>query len=134
MQYHPLSIGDPTVQTPRLARSRHRLLRLAVAAWVVVLPGLTRAVSFIRGDVDENGPVDIADAIGILNDLFLGIGNANCIEAKEADDNGGLNITDAIFLLRYLFEGGREPPPPFPDCGEDFEGPPKGSHGCFFHA
>jgi hypothetical protein len=32
---------------------------------------------------------------------------------------GSLDITDAILVLQDLFLGGADPPPPFPEAGED---------------
>ena len=71
---------------------------------------------FIRGDADANGRFDIADAITLLNHLFLG-GPAPCREAMDFERNSRLNSTDAVRIVLRLFLGGRAPEPPFPDCG-----------------
>ena len=42
-----------------------------------------------------------------------------CDDAADANDDGLKNIADAIFILQNLFNNGRNPPPPFPDCGLD---------------
>jgi hypothetical protein len=60
------------------------------------------------GDADQNGRVNLTDAIVILNHLFGG-GPAPRLELADADENGVLEITDAIRILEYLFMGG-EPP------------------------
>ncbi|MBI4600901.1 MAG: hypothetical protein HY721_02975 [Planctomycetes bacterium] len=77
---------------------------------------------FHRGDVDQNGQLQLTDAIALLSFLFLGGGEPRCLEAADADDNGLLQLTDAIRILAYLFLGMAPPaapgPPPGP-CGPD---------------
>lgn len=76
--------------------------------------------TFIRGDANDDGDVDLSDAVTILGDLFLGTpADAPCLDALDADDTGEVEITDAIYLLDALFTGGDDPPPPFPDPGID---------------
>ncbi|MGQ9591057.1 MAG: hypothetical protein ACUVYA_12265 [Planctomycetota bacterium] len=83
------------------------------------LCGPARARIFIRGDAEENGHLNISDAIAILAFLFLGGDELSCPKAADADDSGALDITDAIALLGYLFLSGTEPPRPFPHPGLD---------------
>ncbi len=73
-----------------------------------------------RGDSNIDGIVNIADAIKILNYLFLDGLSTSCLDVMDADDTGALNITDAVYLLTFLFLGGRPVPPPgIRDCGLD---------------
>ncbi len=74
---------------------------------------------FQRGDSNDDGAIDISDAIFTLNHLFLGNDRPNCLSAADSNDDGSLNLSDAVFLLSFLFEGDREPPPPYPDAGLD---------------
>lgn len=74
--------------------------------------------SFIRSDVNQDGSVNLADAIRLLAHLFLSV-LIDCREAGDCNDDSGINVADAIFLLSYLFSGGVLPPEPFPDCGSD---------------
>lgn len=74
------------------------------------------AVSFVRGDTDASGSVDLSDAAGIFNHLFLGGEEPPCLAAADADDSGSVDITDGIYLLTYLFLGGPAPAAPFPEC------------------
>jgi len=73
---------------------------------------------FMRGDVEEDGKLTIADAIGIL-DLLFGEGEIDCEKKADIDDNGAIDIGDAIRLLDYIFGSGKAPAPPFPDSGVD---------------
>jgi hypothetical protein len=74
-----------------------------------------------RGDVDASGPpIDISDAVGILNYLFLGAGTPRCLEAADIDDSGEVDISDAVNHLGYQFLGGAPPADPGPfNCGAD---------------
>lgn len=75
---------------------------------------------FVRGDCDQDGAVNIADAIRVLEELFI----ANtpllgCQDACDANDDGSLNIADPIRILSFLFSAGPPPAPPHPSCGVD---------------
>jgi hypothetical protein len=61
--------------------------------------------TFHRGDADDNGQLQLTDAIRILGVLFLGQGVITCTDAADADDNGSLQLTDAIRVLGVLFLG-----------------------------
>ncbi len=78
---------------------------------------------FVRGDCNNDGANDIADAIFLLGFLFRGGEISNCLKACDANDDGANNIADAIAVLSFLFgEPGGPLPPPFPDCGADTSG------------
>lgn len=87
---------------------------------LVCARGNLHAADFVRGDVNVDEKVDMADAIGTLEFLFLGTRQIECLDAADMDDSGGVNIGDPLSLLTYLFGGGEPPPPPPPsECGED---------------
>jgi hypothetical protein len=76
-------------------------------------------ISFIRGDADRNGRLNVSDAVAILRFSFQG-GQLPCEDAADADDTGTINLTDGIYVLRWLFvRSAPPPPPPFPDAGVD---------------
>ncbi|MGQ9589433.1 MAG: dockerin type I domain-containing protein [Planctomycetota bacterium] len=72
---------------------------------------------FIRGEVNEDGVVDISDAVGILGFLFLGAREPGDIEAADSNADGEVDLSDAIYVLNYLFLGGPVIPPPYPERG-----------------
>ena len=74
---------------------------------------------FQRGDANADGELNIADAITILNHLFLGGEDPPCRKSADVDDEGQLSLTDAVIPLSFLFLGGRPPKAPFPHCGID---------------
>ncbi|MBI4603933.1 MAG: PKD domain-containing protein [Planctomycetes bacterium] len=77
---------------------------------------------FHRGDSDDNGQLQLTDAIRVLGYLFLGAVEPTCLDAADADGNNQLQLTDAIRILGFLFLGG-DPPvspgPPDSPCGLD---------------
>lgn len=75
--------------------------------------------TFIRGDSDLNGEVELTDAVIILDSMFLGGPPLACQDAADADDSGELDLTDPITILNYLFQGGPHPSDPFPAAGSD---------------
>jgi hypothetical protein len=75
--------------------------------------------SFLRGDSDGSGSLDLADAVHMLLALFAGGDPGDCADARDTDDNGALELTDALMVLNFLFLGGPPPGPPFPVPGPD---------------
>ena len=73
---------------------------------------------FARGDVDGEGGIDLADAIQILNHLFLS-GQVSCLKSADVNDSGALELLDAVNLINFLFQRGNPPPAPFGGCGQD---------------
>ncbi|MCA8959001.1 MAG: hypothetical protein KDC38_00750 [Planctomycetes bacterium] len=74
--------------------------------------------SYIRGDVNDDGMIDVADPVALLAVLFTS-GTTTCQDALDANDDGTMNIADVIYSLAYTFEGAAPPPQPFPLCGSD---------------
>jgi hypothetical protein len=81
-----------------------------------VVTGVHR--TFVRGDVNEDGSVDVADALAVCGQLFQGH-PLPCGDASDTDDSGLVDIADAIFLLRFLFVQGSPPAHPYPQPGGD---------------
>ena len=79
----------------------------------------TEAPTFLRGDANSDGAVDIADAVTLLNYLFVGGTAITCRDAGDADDDGLLNVTDVITILNHLFLGAGSLPSPALEPGVD---------------
>ncbi len=75
--------------------------------------------SFLRGDSNGDGQLDIGDAISILSCLFAGGTCPACEDHTDANDDGAVDIGDPIYILQFLFANGSQPPPPYPDPGPD---------------
>ncbi len=75
--------------------------------------------TFIRGDANGDGVINIADVIFDLNVLFSQE-SGNCHDARDANDDGSNDIADTIFILDFLFSvTGNSPSAPWSDCGTD---------------
>ena len=85
-------------------------------------------VEFIRGDVVDDGTVNIVDPIQSLSNLFT-TGSFTCEDAGDSNDDGELNLADPIHTLQYLFAMGAAPPTPFgtTECQND---PTSDNLGC----
>ncbi len=78
-------------------------------------------IPFRRGDINQDDVINLADAINLLNFLFLpGLFDTNCRDSLDTNDDGSISIADPIALLEVLFSGtGPLLPTPFESCGED---------------
>jgi hypothetical protein len=74
---------------------------------------------FIRGDADQNGQIQITDAIFTLGYLFLGDRDPFCLDALDTNDDGDVVISDALGILQYLFSGNYTPAEPLTAAGTD---------------
>jgi len=83
-------------------------------------------VPFVRGDPNEDGLVDLSDAVFLLNHMFLGGPIPPCRPVVDINRDGNLDLSDPIHLLGYLFQTGLPPSAPFPDCGFD-----NGTNRCY---
>ena len=88
---------------------------------------------FVRGDLNANGTLDVADVVFGLTSLFvLGSDPPGCLDSADINDDGLFNIADMVALLSHLFVVGSPPPSsPFPECGQDPTPDAKGNDlGC----
>jgi hypothetical protein len=75
--------------------------------------------TFIRGDVNDDGVVDISDPVATGMFLFLKTLELDCWKKADSDDNGVVNLQDMVFTINYLFLAGDVFPEPFPERGLD---------------
>ncbi len=75
---------------------------------------------FRRGDANDDGTVNIADASRLLDVLFVGNTELLCVDAADSNDDGALDISDVVTTLLVLFREGVNIPDPGPNvCGAD---------------
>jgi len=74
---------------------------------------------FLRGDSNDDGSVDISDAVAVLGYLFQGGNAPYCADAADANDDGQVDIGDPILILRSLFQRSARIRPPYPRAGYD---------------
>jgi hypothetical protein len=70
------------------------------------------AADFVRGDVNGDGIVSLADAYFLVNWLHRGGPAPECPDAADADDDGKVDIADPIATLTSLFLAGSALPAP----------------------
>ena len=91
----------------------------------VLIPAVQLPGAFLRGDADGNGELELSDGILVLQYLFVGGREPDCLDGADTDDSSLLTIRDPLLLMHYLFLGGRELPSPGPltpwlDPSDDF--------------
>ena len=82
---------------------------------------------FVRGDSTSSGAINLTSGIAVLNWLFLGGPELDCLDAADWDDDGRILIGDAVSTFSWLSLGGTPPAAPAPtaanylptDCGSD---------------
>lgn len=85
----------------------------------IVVTGFTPP-SFRRGDCNDNGSYEIADAITLLVALFSpSAPSLACDRACDTNGDGSLELADALASLDHLFGSGSPPAAPYPACGAD---------------
>ncbi len=65
--------------------------------------------SYVPGDADGSGYVDIDDVVFIINYIFGGGPAPDPLQAGDADGSGTIDIDDVTYIINYIFGGG--PPP-----------------------
>jgi hypothetical protein len=68
---------------------------------------------YICGDANDDGDVNVADAVYIINFVFKGgpAPDPPCVGDANGDDD--VNVGDAVYLIAFVFSGG---PPPVEGC------------------
>ena len=75
--------------------------------------------TFVRGDVNGDGDVDVTDSNAILDWVFGRGPFPACFDAADVDDDGRVNVTDSTRILDFTARGGPPPESPFPAPGTD---------------
>lgn len=65
----------------------------------------------LRGDVDGDGAINVADLTYLVDYLFLGGPPPPCWDEGDVDGDGSINIADLTYLVDFLFRAGPPPPP-----------------------
>ncbi len=93
--------------------ARKVYLASTLAALVVLCGGVQGQSHFMRGDVNQDRSLSIADPIFALGYLFARGTPPACLDAADVNDDGKLDIGDPVTLLSYLFARGPSPKAPF---------------------
>ncbi len=65
--------------------------------------------TFICGDANGDGEINVGDVVYQINYLFKGGSAPSPLEAGDANSDGNVDVGDVVYLINYLFKGG--PPP-----------------------
>lgn len=99
---------------------------LLLTGWLLVFPvtgSRSRATAgellgFRRGDCNADSNIDLSDPILILQHLFVGPPDPQCLDACDWNDDGAIDVNDAVLAFTRIFLG----PLVFPEpqaCGVD---------------
>ena len=70
--------------------------------------------SYLCGDADASGDVNIADVVYVVDYIFNGGPAPSPYESGDVDCSGTINIADVVYLVNYVFVSGW--PAPGADC------------------
>jgi nitrous oxidase accessory protein NosD len=73
---------------------------------------------YICGDANDDGDVNVSDAVYIINYIFTGGPAPDPLASAEVNCDGDVNVSDAVWIINYIFTGGNEP------CDTDGDGIP----------
>ncbi len=62
-----------------------------------------------RGDVTDDGAIDVADLLCLTNYLFLGASAPDPLYKGDVNCDGAVDTADVVYLINYLFLGGSPP-------------------------
>ena len=96
-----------------------RVLPLVIGASVLLAASAYAQASFLRGDANFDGHVDLTDPVVIVRALYYGQGPLVCEDAADANDDGAVDISDVAAILGYLYGVNDELAAPFSGPGED---------------
>jgi hypothetical protein len=74
-------------------------------------PVLTPDCCLLAGDVNDDGKVNVGDAVYLITHVFQFGPPPPCRAQADPNNDGTVNIGDAVFLINYIFRGG-----PVPTC------------------
>jgi M6 family metalloprotease-like protein len=69
----------------------------------------TAAQSYVFGDANGDGVVNISDAVYLIAYIFASGSTPNPLGAGDANCDDTVNISDAVYLIAYIFSGGSPP-------------------------
>ena len=64
----------------------------------------------LKGDVDNDGDVDVDDCIYLVYSVFFGTTDYPVYQDLDFDGDGVVGSEDGVYLLRYIYYGAGEYP------------------------
>jgi hypothetical protein len=75
--------------------------------------GIGDACQIVCGDANDDGAVNVGDAVHLINHVFKGGPGPDPTCSGDANGDGMVNVGDAVYLINHVFKGG---PGPEPGC------------------
>jgi hypothetical protein len=111
--------GEP-VKTAVTVAGETAIPALCHLSYTIAVRAPPPAPEFTRGDANDDGRVDIGDAVWITNEIFYSGPASVCEDAADVNDDANPpDVSDVIFLIDYQYMSGPAPLAPFPGCGSD---------------
>lgn len=85
-----------------VTRDKAAILPVLAGGNIVVLP-------YLCGDVNSDKAVNVSDAVGIINYVFVGGNPPDPIESGDTNCDGECNVSDAVWIINFVFVGGNDP-------------------------
>lgn len=79
------------------------------AVWELMYQIQNDSLSFLCGDANGDGDVNLGDIVYLINYLYKGNLPPHPLEAGDANSDGTVNLGDIVYFINYIFKGG--PPP-----------------------
>ncbi len=90
--------------------SLNRLFQSIISLTILfVLSTPSVAFDYICGDANDDGKVNVGDAVFSIRYVFLGDPISEPLGSLDANCDNAINIGDAVYLIRYVFLYGPEP-------------------------
>lgn len=94
-------------------RKRNSLFSLTIVIAFTAMTVIAAADTYVCGDADTSGGVDIDDAVYLINYIFAGGPEPDNYGSGDADASGEIDIDDVVCLISYIFASGPEPMCPY---------------------
>ncbi|HDS00742.1 MAG TPA: hypothetical protein ENO22_06140 [candidate division Zixibacteria bacterium] len=65
--------------------------------------------SYLCGDANGDGSINVSDAVYIINYVFIGGAAPEPMASGEVNCDGNVNVSDAVWIINYVFIGGNAP-------------------------
>lgn len=96
-----------TIGQPAVGRASSNNYRLNAGFWQNFGP--TGSCCNTAGDANNDGNVNVGDAVYMINLIFKSGLMPTCKDEGDANDDCSLNVGDAVFLINHVFKGGAAP-------------------------
>ncbi|MCK4858457.1 MAG: dockerin type I repeat-containing protein [candidate division Zixibacteria bacterium] len=109
---------EPPYDDPRMCQYANQTGEINV--FPTLVSGSLTVVAPLYGDCDDNGVVEVADIMSLVEYIFQGSTQPNPLSIGDVNCDGLVNIADVVYLINYIFGSGPSPGDPngdgVPDC------------------